>query len=177
MSTTNTSTFIPAQSTNNIQPVITAENAKQMVEEAARVTMQELKGLRGQHGMHWCKVAQLVWAQLGMVHTVVQHLPPAFKIPPHLIAIDMHMVDPAIIQVMQTWPSFNQMMTAREADVKDHPWYRLHHQLKSHPYYKVMGELTGPLSRAEYQAQLVDKGKGKELGTDEAQGIWLPGEH
>ncbi|KIO00981.1 hypothetical protein M404DRAFT_28978 [Pisolithus tinctorius Marx 270] len=76
MSTANTSTFIPAQSTDNIQPVITAENAKQMVEEAARVTMQELKGLRGRDGMHWRKVAQLVWAQLGMVHMVVQHLPP-----------------------------------------------------------------------------------------------------
>ncbi|KAI6144667.1 hypothetical protein BKA82DRAFT_26786 [Pisolithus tinctorius] len=112
MSTANTSTFIPAQSTNNIQLVITTENAKQMVKEAARVTMQELKGLQGWDGMLWCKVAQLVWAQLGMVHMVVQHLPPAFKIPPHLIAIDMHMVDLAIIQVMQTWPPFNQMMTA-----------------------------------------------------------------
>ncbi|KAI6147697.1 hypothetical protein BKA82DRAFT_4014876 [Pisolithus tinctorius] len=174
MSTANTSTFIPAQSTDNIQPVITAENAKQMVEEAARVTMQELKGLRGRDGTHWRKAAQLVWAQLGMVRTVVQHLPPAFEIPPHLIAIDMHMVDPAIIVVMQTWPPFNQMMTAREADVKDHPWYRLRHQPKSHPYYKVMEELTGPSSRAEHQAQLVDKGKGKELGTDEAQGTRLP---
>ncbi|KAI6155586.1 hypothetical protein BKA82DRAFT_17560 [Pisolithus tinctorius] len=152
MSTTNTSTFILAQSTDNIQPVITAENAKQMVKEAARVTMQELKGLRGQDSMHWCKAAQLVWAQLGMVCTVVQHLPPAFEIPPHLIAIDMHM-----------------------ADVKDHPWYWRHHQPKFHPYYKVMEELTGPSSRAEYQAQPVDKGKGKELGTDEAQGTWLPG--
>ncbi|KAI6140522.1 hypothetical protein BKA82DRAFT_4363365 [Pisolithus tinctorius] len=37
-----------------------------------------------------------------------------------------------------------------------------------------MEELTGPSSRAEHQAQLVDKGKGKELGTDEAQGTWLP---
>ncbi|KAI6154966.1 hypothetical protein BKA82DRAFT_22383 [Pisolithus tinctorius] len=174
MSTANTSTFIPAQSTNNIQPVITAENAKQMVEEAARVTMQELKGLRGRDGTHWCKAAQLVWAQLGMVCTVVQHLPPAFEIPPHLIAIDMHMVDLAIIMVTQTWPPFNQMMMAREADVKDHPWYHLHHQPKSHPYYKVMEELSGPSSRAEHQAQLVDKGKGKELGMDEAQGTRLP---
>ncbi|KAI6144305.1 hypothetical protein BKA82DRAFT_4016999 [Pisolithus tinctorius] len=174
MSTANTSTFIPAQSTDNIQPVITAENAKQMVEEAARVTMQELKGLRSQDGTHWCKAAQLVWAQLGMVRTVVQHLPPAFEIPPHLIAIDMHMVDPAIIVATQTWPPFNQMMTAREANVKDHPWYRLRHQPKSHPYYKVMEELTGPSLRAEHQAQPVDKGKGKELGTDEAQGTRLP---
>ncbi|KIO08668.1 hypothetical protein M404DRAFT_22530 [Pisolithus tinctorius Marx 270] len=151
MSTTNTSTFILAQSTDNIQLVITAENTKQMVEEAARVTMQELKGLCGRDGMHWRKVAQLVWAQLGMVCTVVQHLPLAFEIPLHLIAIDMHM-----------------------ADVKDHPWYRLHHQPKSHPYYKVMEELTGPSLRAEHQAQPVDKGKGKELGTDEAQGTQLP---
>ncbi|KAI5993751.1 hypothetical protein F5J12DRAFT_963383 [Pisolithus orientalis] len=113
MSTTNTSTFILAQSTNNTQLVITTENAKQMVEEAARVTMQ------------------------GMVHMVVEHLPPAFEIPLHLIAIDMHMP-------------------------------------KSHPYYKVIEELTRPLSRAKHQAQPVDKGKGKELGTDEAQGIWLP---
>ncbi|KIN95186.1 hypothetical protein M404DRAFT_34381 [Pisolithus tinctorius Marx 270] len=157
MSTANTSTFILAQSTDNIQPVITTENAKQMVEEAARVTMQELKGLRGWDGMHWRKAAQLVWAQLGMVRTVVQHLPLAFEIPPHLIAIDMHMVDLAII-----------------ANVKDHPWYHLRHQPKSHPYYKVMEELTGPLSRAKHQAQPVDKGKGKELGTDEAQGTRLP---
>ncbi|KAI6145950.1 hypothetical protein BKA82DRAFT_32470 [Pisolithus tinctorius] len=168
MSTTNTSTFVLAQSTNNIQPVITAENAKQMVEEAARLTMQALRGLRGQDGTHWCKVAQLVWAQLGIVHTVVEHLPPAFKIPPHLIAINMHMVDPAIIFAMQKWPPFNQMMMAREANVKDHPWYRLHHQLKSHPYYKVMEQLTGPSSRAEHQAQPVDKGKGRELGSEHA---------
>ncbi|KIN97113.1 hypothetical protein M404DRAFT_32577 [Pisolithus tinctorius Marx 270] len=174
MSTANTSTFILAQSTDNIQPAITTENAKQMVKEAARVTMQELKGLWGWDGTHWCKVAQLVWAQLGMVHTVVQHLPPAFEIPPHLIAIDMHMVDPAIIVATQMWPPFNQMMMAREADVKDHPWYRLRHQPKSHPYYKVMEELTGPSSRAKHQAQLVDKGKGKELGMDEAHGTWLP---
>ncbi|KAI6139485.1 hypothetical protein BKA82DRAFT_30109 [Pisolithus tinctorius] len=174
MSTANTSTFILAQLTNNIQPVITAENAKQMVKEAARVTMQELKGLWGQDSTHWHKVAQLVWAQLGMVHTVVQHLPPVFEIPPHLIAIDMHMVDLAIIQVMQMWPPFNQMMTAQEANVKDHPWYRLHHQPKSHPYYKIMEELTGPSLRAEHQAQPVDKGKGKELGTEESQGIQLP---
>ncbi|KAI6010724.1 hypothetical protein F5J12DRAFT_781726 [Pisolithus orientalis] len=80
--------------------------------------------------------AQLVGAQLGMVHTVVEHLPLAFKIPPHLIAINMHMP-------------------------------------KSHPYYKVMEELTRPSSRAKHQAQLVDKGKGKELGMDEAQRIWL----
>ncbi|KAI6147874.1 hypothetical protein BKA82DRAFT_4339484 [Pisolithus tinctorius] len=90
--------------------IITTENAKQMVKEAARVTMQELRGLWGWDSTHWCKVAQLMWAQLP----------------------------------------------------------------KSHPYYKVMEELTGPLSRAEHQAQLVDKGKGKELGTDEAQGIQLP---
>ncbi|KAI5983606.1 hypothetical protein F5J12DRAFT_787808 [Pisolithus orientalis] len=64
MSTTNTSTFIPAQSTDNIQPVITAENAKWMVEEAARVTMQALRGLQGWDAKHWGKVAQLVWAQL-----------------------------------------------------------------------------------------------------------------
>ncbi|KAI5999824.1 hypothetical protein F5J12DRAFT_784598 [Pisolithus orientalis] len=38
MSIANTSTFIPAQSPNNIQMVITTENAKWMVEEAARVT-------------------------------------------------------------------------------------------------------------------------------------------
>ncbi|KAI6141236.1 hypothetical protein BKA82DRAFT_35471 [Pisolithus tinctorius] len=152
MSTTNTSTFIPEQSTDNIQPVITTENAKQMVEEAARLTMQALRGLRGQDGTHWRKVAQLVWAQLGMVHTVVEHLPPAFKIPPHLIAIDMHMVDLAIIF----------------ADVKDHPWYRLRHQPKSHPYYKVMEKLTRPSLRAEHQAQPVDKGKGKELGSEHA---------
>ncbi|KAI6146670.1 hypothetical protein BKA82DRAFT_34519 [Pisolithus tinctorius] len=174
MSTANTSTFVLAQSTNNIQPVITTENAKQMVKEAARLTMQALRGLWGQDGMHWHKVAQLVWAQLGMVHTVVEHLPLAFEIPPHLIAINMHMVDPAIIFVTQTWPPFNQMMTAQEANVKDHPWYHLHHQPKSHPYYKVMEQLTGPLSRAKHQAQPVDKGKGKELGTDEAQGIRLP---
>ncbi|KAI5996893.1 hypothetical protein F5J12DRAFT_896022 [Pisolithus orientalis] len=72
MSTTNTSTFILAQLTNNIQPVITAENAKQMVEEAARVAMQALRGLWGQDAKHWGKVAQLVWAQLGMVHMVVE---------------------------------------------------------------------------------------------------------
>ncbi|KAI6154757.1 hypothetical protein BKA82DRAFT_23295 [Pisolithus tinctorius] len=177
MSTTSTSTFIPAQSTDNIQLVITAENAKQVVKEAARVTMQELRGLQGWDSMHWCKVAQLVWAQLGMVCMVVEHLPPAFKIPLHLIAINMHMVDLAIIMVMQMWPPFNQMMMAQEANVKDHPWYCLHHQPKSHPYYKVMEELTGPLSRAKHQAQPVDKGKGKELGMDEAQGIQLPGEH
>ncbi|KAI6139442.1 hypothetical protein BKA82DRAFT_4020200 [Pisolithus tinctorius] len=117
------------------------------VKEAARLTMQALRGLWGQDGTHWHKVAQLVWAQLGMVCMVVEHLPLAFKIPPHLIAIDMHM---------------------------DHPWYRLHHQPKSHPYYKVMEQLTGPSSRAEHQAQPVDKGKGKELGMDEAQGIGLP---
>ncbi|KAI5989802.1 hypothetical protein F5J12DRAFT_786605 [Pisolithus orientalis] len=131
MSTTNTSTFILAQSTDNIQPVITTENAKQMVEEAARVTMQALRGLWGWDTKHWGKVAQLVWAQL--------------------------------------------MMTAQEANVKDHVWYCLHHQPKSHPYYKVMEELTGPLLRAKHQAQLVDKGKGKELGMDEAQRTWLPG--
>ncbi|KAI6002174.1 hypothetical protein F5J12DRAFT_783941 [Pisolithus orientalis] len=121
MSTTNTSTFIPAQSTDNIQLVITTENAKQMVEEAARVTMQVLRGLWGQDAKHWGKVAQLVWAQL------------------------------------------------------DHAWYHLHHQPKSHPYYKVMEELTRPSSRAKHQAQPVDEGKGKELGMDEAQRIWLPG--
>ncbi|KAI5988636.1 hypothetical protein F5J12DRAFT_786816 [Pisolithus orientalis] len=115
MSTTNTSTFIPAQLTDNIQPVITAENAKWMVEEATR----------------------LMWAQL-------------------------------------TQPPVNQMMMVQEADVKDHAWYCLHHQPKSHPYYKVMEELTRPLLRVKHQAQLVDKGKGKELGTDEAQRIWLP---
>ncbi|KAI6141475.1 hypothetical protein BKA82DRAFT_19913 [Pisolithus tinctorius] len=152
----------------------TAENAKQMVEEAARVTMQELKGLQGWDGTHWRKVAQLVWAQLGMVRMVVQHLPLAFEIPLHLIAIDMHMVDLAIIVVTQTWPPFNQMMMAREANVKDHPWYRLRHQPKSHPYYKVLEELTGPSSRAKHQAQPVDKGKGKEVGMDEVQGTRLP---
>ncbi|KAI6000134.1 hypothetical protein F5J12DRAFT_784447 [Pisolithus orientalis] len=109
MSTANTSTFIPAQLTDNIQPVITTENAKWMVEEAARVTMQALRGLQGQDTKHWGKVAQLVWAQLP----------------------------------------------------------------KSHPYYKVMEELTRPSSRAKHQAQPVDKGKGKELGTDEAQRIQL----
>ncbi|KAI5984486.1 hypothetical protein F5J12DRAFT_787568 [Pisolithus orientalis] len=97
MSTANTSILIPAQSTNNIQPVITAENAKWMVKEAARVTMQALRGLQGQDAKHWGKVAQLVWAQLP----------------------------------------------------------------KSHPYYKVMEELTRPLSSAKHQAQPVDKGKGK----------------
>ncbi|KAI6010798.1 hypothetical protein F5J12DRAFT_891297 [Pisolithus orientalis] len=112
MSTTNTSTFVPAQLTDNIQPVITTENAKQMVKEAARVTVQALRGLQGWDAKHWGKVAQLVWAQLGMVHMVVEHLPPAFEIPPHLIAIDMHMVDPATIFATQMWPPFNQMMTA-----------------------------------------------------------------
>ncbi|KAI5993811.1 hypothetical protein F5J12DRAFT_785933 [Pisolithus orientalis] len=38
-----------------------------------------------------------------------------------------------------------------------------------------MEELTGPSLRAKHQAQLVDKGKGKELGTDETQRIWLLG--
>ncbi|KAI6002610.1 hypothetical protein F5J12DRAFT_783783 [Pisolithus orientalis] len=85
----------------------------------------------------------------------------------------MHMVDPATTFATQMWPPFNQMMTAQEAKVKDHAWYCLCHQPKSHPYYKVMEELTRPLSRAKHQAQLVDKGKGKELGTDEAQRIWL----
>ncbi|KAI5998346.1 hypothetical protein F5J12DRAFT_784930 [Pisolithus orientalis] len=167
MSTANTSTFIPAQLTDNIQPVITAENAKQMVEEAARVTMQALRGLQGQDAKHWGKAAQLVLAQLGMVHTVVEHLPPAFKIPLHLIAINMHMVDPATIFATQMWPPFNQMMMAQEADCEGSC------MPKSHPYYRVMEELTGPSLRAEHQAQLVDKGKGKELGTDEAQGIQL----
>ncbi|KAI6028904.1 hypothetical protein F5J12DRAFT_780415 [Pisolithus orientalis] len=174
MSTTNTSTFILAQSTDNIQPVITAENAKQMVKEAASVTMQALRGLWGWDAKHWGKVAQLVWAQLGMVHTVVEHLPPAFEIPLHLIAIDMHMVDLATIFAMQMWPPFNQMMMAREANVKDHAWYCLCHQPKSHPYCKVMEELTRPSLRAKHQAQLVDKGKGKELGMDEAQRTQLP---
>ncbi|KIN95196.1 hypothetical protein M404DRAFT_34389 [Pisolithus tinctorius Marx 270] len=139
MSTANTSTFILAQLTNNIQPVILAQSGSACVGPA-----------------------------------VVQHLPLAFEIPPHLIAIDMHMVDPAIIVATQMWPPFNQRMMAGEADVKDHSWYRLCHQPKSHPYYKVMEELTGPSSRAEHQAQPVDKGKGKELGTDEAQGTRLP---
>ncbi|KAI5993812.1 hypothetical protein F5J12DRAFT_896929 [Pisolithus orientalis] len=67
MSTANTSTFILAQLTDNIQLVITAENAKWMVEEAARVTMQALRGLQGWDTKHWGKAAQLVWAQLGMV--------------------------------------------------------------------------------------------------------------
>ncbi|KAI6000964.1 hypothetical protein F5J12DRAFT_784213 [Pisolithus orientalis] len=116
MSTANTSTFIPAQLTDNIQPVITTENAKWMVKEAARVTMQALRGLWGQDTKHWGKAAQL-----GMVHMAVEHLPPAFEIPLHLIAINMHM---------------------------------------------VMEELTRPSSRAKHQAQPVDKGKGKELGTD-----------
>ncbi|KAI6020042.1 hypothetical protein F5J12DRAFT_781066 [Pisolithus orientalis] len=98
--------------TNNIQLVITTENAKQMVKEAARVTMQALRGLWGWDTKHWGKAAQLVWAQLGMVQMVVEHLPLAFKIPPHLIAIDMHMVDPATIFAMQMWPPFNQMMMA-----------------------------------------------------------------
>ncbi|KAI6144217.1 hypothetical protein BKA82DRAFT_4358659 [Pisolithus tinctorius] len=141
-----------------------------MVEEAARVTMQELKGLRGRDGTHWRKAAQLVEWSARLFNIYPWHS----RFPPHLIAIDMHMVDPAIIVATQTWPPFNQMMTAREADVKDHPWYRLRHQPKSHPYYKVMEELTGPSSRAEHQAQPVDKGKGKELGTDEAQGTRLP---
>ncbi|KAI5983683.1 hypothetical protein F5J12DRAFT_787761 [Pisolithus orientalis] len=110
MSTANTSTFIPAQSPNNIQMVITTENAKWMVEEAARVTMQALRGLWGQDAKHWGKVAQLVWAQLGMVCTVVEHLPLAFEIPLHLIAIDMHMVDLATIFAMQTWLPFNQIL-------------------------------------------------------------------
>ncbi|KAI6142693.1 hypothetical protein BKA82DRAFT_28979 [Pisolithus tinctorius] len=37
-----------------------------------------------------------------------------------------------------------------------------------------MEELTRPSLRAEHQAQPVDKGKGKELGMDEAQGTRLP---
>ncbi|KAI6144726.1 hypothetical protein BKA82DRAFT_32084 [Pisolithus tinctorius] len=130
MSTANTSTFILAQLTDNIQPVITTENAKQMVKEAAMVIMQALRGLWGQDTRHQGKVDQLVWAQLGMVCMVVDHLPLAFKMPPHLIAIDMHMIDPVMIFAMQTWLSFNQMMMAQEADVKDHAWYHLHHQPK-----------------------------------------------
>ncbi|KAI5998975.1 hypothetical protein F5J12DRAFT_895384 [Pisolithus orientalis] len=137
MSTTNTSTFILAQSTNNIQPVITTENAKQIVEEAARVTMQALRGLQGQDAKHWGKAAQLVEWSAWLLNIYPQHS----EIPPHLIAINMHMVDLATP--------------------------------KSHPYYKVMEELTGPSSRAKHQAQPVDKGKGRELGMDEAQGIWL----
>ncbi|KAI6143045.1 hypothetical protein BKA82DRAFT_28835 [Pisolithus tinctorius] len=177
MSTTNTSTFIPAQSTDNIWPVITTENAKQMVKEAATVTMQALKGLWGQDARHCRKVAELVWAQLGMVCMVVDHLPLAFEVPWHLNAIDMLMIDLVMIFSMQKWLPFNQMMMAWGADVKDHAWYHLHHQPKSHPNYKVMEELTWPSLRAKHQAQPMDKGKGKELGRDEAQGIQLPGEH
>ncbi|KAI6002576.1 hypothetical protein F5J12DRAFT_947380 [Pisolithus orientalis] len=161
MSTTNTSTFILAQSTDNIQPVITTENAKWMVEEAARVTMQALRGLWGWDAKHWGKVAQLVWAQLGMVCMVVEHLLPAFKIPLHLIAINMHMVDLATIFAMQMWLPFNQMMMAQEADMKDHAWYCLHHQPKSHPYYKVMAEFTRPLSRAKHEDSPWIRGRGK----------------
>ncbi|KAI5991071.1 hypothetical protein F5J12DRAFT_786404 [Pisolithus orientalis] len=137
----------------NIWLAITAENAKQMVEEAAMVTMQVMKGLQGQDSKHWRKVVEIVWAQLGMVQMVVDHLPPAFKLLLHLIAIK--------------WTPFNQMMT-------DHAWYQLCQQPKSHPYYKVMEELTWPLLRARQQAQPVDKGKGKELGTDGDQGIQVP---
>ncbi|KAI6154905.1 hypothetical protein BKA82DRAFT_22454 [Pisolithus tinctorius] len=172
--TANTSAFVLAQLTNNIWPVISTENAKWMVKEAATVTMQALRGLHGWDTRHRGKVAQLVWAQLGMVCMVVDHLPPAFKMHPHLIAINMHMIDLATIFAMQKWLPFNQMMTAQEGNVKDHAWYCLHHQPKSHLYYKVMEELTWPSLRAEHQAQPMDKGKGTELATDEAQGIWLP---
>ncbi|KAI6140345.1 hypothetical protein BKA82DRAFT_4019596 [Pisolithus tinctorius] len=103
-----------AQSTDNIQPVITTENAKADGRGGCQGYNAGTKRASRPDGTHWRKAAQLVWAQLGMVRTVVQHLPLAFEIPPHLIAIDMHMVDPAIIVAMQTWPPFNQMMTARE---------------------------------------------------------------
>ncbi|KAI6148018.1 hypothetical protein BKA82DRAFT_4015089 [Pisolithus tinctorius] len=113
-------------------------------------------------------------AQMGMVHVVIDHLPLAFKILLHLIAINMLMINLQMSFAMQKQPPFKQMMTAQEADVKDHAWYQLCRQLKSHPYYKVMEELTWPSSRARQQAQPVDKGKGKELGMDGDQGTWVP---
>ncbi|KAI6157455.1 hypothetical protein BKA82DRAFT_26284 [Pisolithus tinctorius] len=93
---------------------------------------------------------------------------------PHLIAIDMLMINQQMSFATQKWPPFEQMMTAQEADVKDHTWYQLSQQPKSHPYYKVMEELTQPSPRARQQAQPVDKGKGKELCMDGDQGIQVP---
>ncbi|KAL4075251.1 hypothetical protein V8B97DRAFT_2004781 [Scleroderma yunnanense] len=106
-----------------VSPVL---DTADIVATATGVIKAKLHSLQeNPNACYWREVVHVVWEQLW--------LPPGFVMPNHVIATDCWMPSPAMVEQMKSWPDWDKIVDAPNADLQDHAWAGNPIPLHAHP--------------------------------------------